>query len=84
MYHQPNMQIFPVGYESPLLESIGPRFQTVLFGCPLELQTDGKIPPVLEYLFDSFPSHHHPPVIYYSSVGQCIETVPTNSLYWNT
>ena len=58
--------------------------QTILFGCPLELQADGKLPPVLEYLFESFPTNPHPQVFSNFSVGLSIEIIATNSLFENT
>jgi hypothetical protein len=54
--HQSPIRFSPIYYQIPGSVSRSPNGQTILFGCPLELCTVGqlkKIPPVLEYLFDS-------------------------------
>ena len=58
--------------------------QTILFGCPLELRADGKLPPVLEYLFDSFGTNEERQIVSVLSVGSSIEINATNSLFEDT
>ena len=60
-YHQSPIRFSPIRFSPIHYRSHGsklpiPSVQTMLFGCPLELCTVGKlkkIPPVLEYLLDS-------------------------------
>src|SRR5258706_15615936 len=56
--HRSPIRFSPIYYLNPGSGSPSSSGQTILFGCPLELRTVGglkKIPPVLEYLFDSVP-----------------------------
>ena len=79
-YQQSPIRFSPIHYRSPGSESRAPGGQTILFGCPLELCTDGeqkKIPPVLEYLLDSVHDWHTPDFV----VGQYHINRTTNSLY---
>ena len=71
-------------YRSPYSELTHTTGQIILFGCRLELQADGKLPPVLEYLFDSFPIDRHHWVYSDASVGPSIAIIATNSLFENT
>ena len=77
------IRFVPIHYRNPGSGSRSPSGQTILFGCPLELQTVGelkKIPPVLEYLLDSV--HAWPNLLFDSvKVGQKHRNCPTNSLY---
>ena len=57
--------------------------QIILFGCPLELQADGKLPPVLEYLFDSFGTNQHLRIFSMFSVSSSIKIIATNPLIEN-
>ena len=53
----------PIHYRDPGSKSRSPSGQTILFGRPLELITVGdlkKVPPVLEYLFDSVHDWSNP------------------------
>ena len=84
VHPQSKIEFSPILYQSPWSESTRTMGQTILFGCPLELQADGKLPPVLEYLFDSFPINQHPQVFSNSSVGSRIEIITTNSPFENT
>ena len=55
-YHQSPIRFSPIHYRNHESKSHSPSGDTILFGCPLELCTVGKlkkIPPVLEYLLDS-------------------------------
>jgi len=69
-YHQSPIRFSPIQYRNPGSKAHSPSGQTILFGCPLELRTVGKltkIPPVLEYLLDSV---HHWPKCLGIEVGQ--------------
>ena len=77
VHPQSKIQFSTILYRSP---STGAKDQTILFGCPLELQADGKLPPVLEYLLDSFPVNQNCWVISVISVGSSIEIIATNFL----
>ena len=54
MHPQSKIRFSPILYQSPWSDSTRAIGQTILFGCPLELQTAWELPPVLEYLFESF------------------------------
>jgi len=77
------MRFSPIYYHNPGSKSHSPSGQTILFGCPLELRTVGKlkkIPPILEYLLDSVrvsPAPNHD--VY--TVGETYRNDTTNSLY---
>jgi hypothetical protein len=58
VYYQSPIRCSPIFYQigSSGSESTYPSSQKILFGCPLELSTDGgvnKIPPILKGLLDS-------------------------------
>ena len=77
------IQLVPIHYRNPGSGSRSPNGQAILFGCPLELHTVGKlktIPPVLEYLLDSV---HDWPGLHFNflEVGQKHGNCITNSLY---
>ena len=71
-YHQSPIRFSPIHYQSPGSKSRAPGGQTILFGCPLELRTDGelkKIPLVLEYLLDSVRDWPHLDIAFHVIVG---------------
>jgi hypothetical protein len=56
LYHQSPIKFPPLLYQNARYQLIPQIGQAILFGCPLELHTDGqlnKVPPILQYLFDS-------------------------------
>jgi len=82
-YDQSPMRFSPIYYYNPGSKSRLPSDQTILFGCPLELCTVGelkKIPPILEYLLDSFHARPAPSPSTYS-VGQKRKYCTANSHY---
>ena len=83
-YHQSPIRFPPTHYRNPGSKSLAPNGQTILFGCPLELRTVGKlnkIPPVLEYLLDA--PQHWPAIPFYAyQVGQKHRYCTTDSLYY--
>jgi hypothetical protein len=82
--HQSPIRFSPIYYQNPGSKSRSPIDQTILFGCPLELLTVGKlkkIPPVFEYLLDS--AHDWPEPDYsIDAVGQKHRYCTANSLYY--
>ena len=55
------IQLLPILYTSPGSNSGRPVSQTILFGCPSELRTDGQqkiAPSILEYLLHLIPRTH--------------------------
>ena len=76
------IQFSPILYENPGSNSGHPTGQTILFGCPPELRTDGqqkKVPLVLEYLLQGAASDDE--YNWPDSVGQCTDIITTSSLY---
>ena len=76
VHPQSKIKLSPILYRSPWTRAMS---QAVLFGCPLELQADGELPPVLKYLFDSFPINQHPQLSSGSLEGPSTEINTTNS-----
>ena len=79
-YHQSPIRFSPIYYQNPGSTSPSPSGQTILFGCPLELQTVGeltKIPLVLEYLL-SFCYNRYFCLSDSYQVPQNTDTVVTN------
>ena len=75
VYDQSPIQISPIFYQRPESNSSGSSGQTILFGCPLELCPDERLPPVLEYISDSFPDWvSGPPFTFSVCQMQRIET----------
>ena len=75
------LQFSPVFYKYPGSNSEHPRSQTILFGLPPVLRTDGqqnKAPPILEYLLHQLPPWFVP--LPYFSVSQATSVVTNNSL----
>ena len=81
------IQFLPILYRNPGSNSGHPAGQTMLFGCPPELRTDGqqkKVPPVLEYLLQGATTYDERCWdLPYScgSVGQCTDIITSISLY---
>ena len=76
------IQFSPILYKHPGSNSGHPTGQTILFGCPPELRTDGqqkKVPLVLEYLLQGAPNNDY--WYWTNSVGQCTDITTNNSLY---
>ena len=76
------VQFSPVLYKGPGSNSGRPARQTVLFGWPVELRTDGqqkKVPPILEYLLHQFTLK--PAMISGFSVSQGTDIITNNSLH---
>ena len=79
------IQLSPILYKNPGSNSGYPAGQTMLFGCPPELRTDGqqkKAPPILEYLLQSAyraPAYEEP--YWRDSVSQRTDIIIDNSLY---
>ena len=86
------IQFSPIFYKNPGSNSEHPAGQTILFGCPPELRTDGqqkKVPLILEFLLTDGTygeSYSGVPVdqcqsYWGDSVGQCTDMITNNSLY---
>ena len=76
------IRLAPIHYRNPGSQSGSHNDQKILFGCPIELCTVGKLKriPVLEYLLDSV--HAWPNQCYESfQVSQRHRSYTTNSLY---
>ena len=76
------IQFSPILYKNPGSNSGNPAGQTMLFGCPPELRTDGrrnKVPLVLEYLLQRGTIYCGQ--YWGSSVGQCTDIKTNNSHY---
>ena len=79
-YHQSPIRFSPIYYQNPGSTSPSPNGQTILFGCPLELRTVGKmkkVPLVLEYLLD-FTRDQYIGLDRSYQVSQSTDTVVTN------
>ena len=76
------IQFSPILYKNPGSDSGHPTGQTILFGCPPVLRTDGqqkKVPLVLEHLLQGATNEDQ---WYWSdSVGQCTDIIINYSLY---
>ena len=76
------IQFSPILSENPESNSGHPTGQTVLFGCPPELRTDGqqkKVPLVLECLLQG--ASNYDLCDWSNSVGQCTDIIINYSLY---
>ena len=76
------IQFSPILYKRPGSNSGRPVSQTILFGWPVELRTDGqqkKVPRVLEYLLYQFTLK--PEAISGLSVSQGTDIITNNSLH---
>ena len=80
--HRSRTQFSPILYKNPGRNSGRPGSQTILFGWPLELCTDGqqkKVPPILEYLLHQYTPGYAGLVRF--SVSQGTGIVTNNSLH---
>jgi hypothetical protein len=61
-YHQSPIEFPLLLYQNARYQFTPQSGQAILFGCPLELHMDGqlnKVPPILQYLFDSIEDTRH-------------------------